>query len=158
LEADLGLPDDQIQYLATKHQWDLKCRALETGRPFLSQEQAASATQSDADKAERALTLFYLNHPTLKGSNSATRCTGKVIDGNHFVACYLLSIGSRSSKALFLVGKSPDDEVIVAPINGTAMGLVEKTATISTVDNKRLPIATYVGPNLDISAILKQFN
>ncbi|MEQ8585600.1 MAG: hypothetical protein RLO01_06360 [Thalassobaculaceae bacterium] len=162
LVAELGLDWNRIIYLATEHRWNLKCRAIEAGKPFLDTAEATSATRSDASSARDLLESYYVfrlnsdEHPLFgKGRYNAIRCTWDTVASTRFVGCQPISLSERGSMGVYAVGKNPDGSVLIAPINGTAMTHIEGMPQLKQGE-QQVTVASYTGSQVDIPAVLKE--
>lgn len=161
LEAALGLDRNKVLYLATEHQWNLKCRAIEAGRPFLDTAETLAATASDATSAKNALEGYYVfrlnseRYPLFdRNQYSAIRCSEELIGRSRFVGCQPISLSKRGLLGVYVVGRAGNGAVQIAPVNGTAMTHIADMPHLK-VGETEMPIAAYVGPAVDIPSVIK---
>lgn len=162
LEAETGVSFYALLAHAIKNKWKLKCNAMHTGGPTIDGSAVAAATSADAKTAKDALESYYVfrlnsaNYPLFDRSRfNAIRCGWETVESARLVGCQAIGVGARDLMGLYAVGRAPNGDALIAPVNGTAMTHIKGMPHL-TAGATKLPVAAYAGPSIDIPAALSE--
>ncbi len=138
----LGMENWEFSQLANTAHWDFHCRAYENGWNVITTEQALAATRSDAKAASDSLTAFYLKNLNDSTSYffdpsrySTAHCHWDNFDGKRFVGCQLRSFSGSSRWDVFLVARSNDGKLLIAPVSGKARQHLTRSGKSEKLDS-----------------------
>ncbi len=162
LEEQTGVSFYALLAHAIENRWKIKCNAMHTGGPAISGSAVAAATSADAKTAKGALESYYAfrlnstNYPLFdRGRFNAIRCGWETVEGARLVGCQAMGVGARDLMGLYAVGRALNVDLLIAPVNGTAMTHIKGMPHLTAGANK-LPVAAYAGPSIDIPAALSK--
>ena len=162
LEKQTGVSFYALLAHAIENRWKIKCNAMHTGGPTIDGPAVAAAKSADAKTAKDALESYYVfrlnsaNYPLFdRGRFNAIRCGWETMEGARLVGCQAMGVGVRDLMGLYTVGRASNGDVLIAPVNGTAMTHIKGMPHL-TAGATKLPVAAYAGPSIDIPAALRE--
>jgi hypothetical protein len=140
--SSLGIKNWEFIQLANTAYWDFHCRAYEKGWSVITSEQALAANRSDAKEASNSLTAFYLQNLNDGTSYffdpsrySAAHCHWENFGEMRFVGCQLRSFSGSSGWDVFLVARSNDGKLLIAPVSGKARQHLTRSGKSEKMDS-----------------------
>jgi hypothetical protein len=158
-----GVHPDALMAEAMEKGWLQYCATHNAGKNILEPAALTRVERADANRAVEALTLLYLNEmdagrrPMFWHEGMTTAwCDYQTVDERRYIACQMRGIGRSTAMAYFVVGQYAG-RLMVAPINGTAMQVLEPVSQLEDKDGKVLGIASYVGPAIELGPLRQAF-
>lgn len=152
----LSMENWEFSQLANTAHWDFHCRAYEKGWKVITLVEAQAANRSDAKEASDSLTAFYLQNLNDGTSYffdpsrySAAHCHWDNFDEMRFVGCQLRSFSGSSGWDVFLVARSNDGKLLIAPVSGKARQHLTssgKSENLDSVAKNRTYVEAYGEP------------
>lgn len=164
LAEDVGIGLSVLLAHAAENRWEQKCTAMHAGKPLLDAAEVTAATASDATAARNALEGYYVfrlnseRYPLFdRNEYSAIRCSDEVVEQRRFIGCQPISLSKRGMMGVYIVGRSGDGSVQIAPVNGTAMTHIREMPHLKAGETE-LPVTAYVGPAVDIPRVIQSLD